>query len=98
MAEYEDTNSGRLDDTEHVFRRLVAKCSRKKVEPTEIDLNTSMRELGFESMDLVNLVVMIEDQFDILLPQELLLPRAFATPLSVLEILKDLLPSERALH
>ncbi|AYN38625.1 acyl carrier protein [Streptomyces dangxiongensis] len=49
-------------------------------EETPIDADTSLTELGLDSLTLLGLVVELEDRFSVELPDEMLVMEAFATP------------------
>ena len=42
----------------------------KKVEPGEIKAETTFEELGFDSLDGLNLIFELEEEFDIVVPDE----------------------------
>jgi acyl carrier protein len=94
MISYEDSGSRQLDNSQRRFRSLIEQCC-PGLAPGEIDLKKSMRELGIDSIGELNLVVMIENEYDILLPTELLLPEVFATPISLWEGLQELIAADK---
>ena len=42
----------------------------KKVEPEEIKLETTFEELGFDSLDGLNLIFELEEEFDVVVPDD----------------------------
>ncbi|MBA2378611.1 MAG: acyl carrier protein [Blastocatellia bacterium] len=42
----------------------------KKVSPDEIKMETTFEELGFDSLDGLNLVFELEEEFDIVVPDD----------------------------
>ena len=42
----------------------------KKVAPDEIKLETTFEELGFDSLDGLNLIFELEEEFDIMVPDD----------------------------
>lgn len=48
----------------HVFAQF------KKVEPEEIKLETTFEELGFDSLDGLNLIFELEEEFDVVVPDD----------------------------
>ena len=42
----------------------------KKVEPGEIKAETTFEELGFDSLDGLNLIFELEEEFDIVVPDD----------------------------
>ena len=42
----------------------------KKVEPSEIKMETTFEELGFDSLDGLNLIFELEEEFDIMVPDD----------------------------
>ena len=60
--------------------------------PGEIEFDKSLKELGLDSLGMARLVVVIEEEYDVLLPHDALLPEVFATPRSLWEGLQGFLP------
>lgn len=42
----------------------------KKVQPEDIKLETTFEELGFDSLDGLNLIFELEEEFDIVVPDD----------------------------
>ncbi len=42
----------------------------KKVQPEDIKLDTTFEELGFDSLDGLNLIFELEEEFDIVVPDD----------------------------
>lgn len=42
----------------------------KKVEPDQIKLETTFEELGFDSLDGLNLIFELEEEFDLVVPDD----------------------------
>lgn len=42
----------------------------KKVEPSDIKAETTFEELGFDSLDGLNLIFELEEEFDIVVPDD----------------------------
>jgi acyl carrier protein len=42
----------------------------KKVDPGEIKMETTFEELGFDSLDGLNLIFELEEEFDIVVPDD----------------------------
>jgi len=42
----------------------------KKVDPSEIKLETTFEELGLDSLDGLNLIFELEDEFDLMVPDD----------------------------
>ena len=42
----------------------------KKVEPGEIKTETTFEELGFDSLDGLNLIFELEEEFDVVIPDD----------------------------
>ncbi|MEV5281830.1 phosphopantetheine-binding protein [Streptomyces sp. NPDC051994] len=55
----------------------------------EPDLALPMADLGIDSLGIVNLVVVIEDEYGLMFPQDLLVPEVFATPLTLWDALRE---------
>ena len=58
-------------DADLVFRRLVARIAGfPEVSEPAIGLDSRFDELGLDSVDRLELLVWIEDEFDVVLPDE----------------------------
>jgi acyl carrier protein len=65
------TNPGDLIDHEELTRRvlrIIAETQRK--DPAQVTIDSSFEELGIDSMDGVNIVFALENEFDINVPDE----------------------------
>ena len=51
---------------------IMAISKQKDLDPSGIDLNSSLEALGVNSLDAISIVYDIEDQFDIEVPNEML--------------------------
>jgi acyl carrier protein len=57
--------------TEHIKEAVVAAISRQKAIPaSEIQGDSTLRQLGISSLDAITIVYEIEDAFDIEVPNE----------------------------
>ena len=53
-------------DTSEIEKIVISKiASQFRIEPDELDLSTNfVKELGVDSLDTVELIMMLEDEFD----------------------------------
>jgi acyl carrier protein len=56
------------DDLTQRVLRVIAETQRK--DPSQVKADTSFEELGIDSMDGVNIVFALENEFDINIPDE----------------------------
>src|SRR3979490_422763 len=56
------------DDLTQRRLRIIAETQRK--EPSQVTINSSFEELGIDSMDGVNIVFALENEFNINVPDE----------------------------
>lgn len=70
-------------DRPHEFDEILRRHCRFLTPDAEIDPHDPLTNLGADSLDVVELIVSIEDEFDISFPEELLTPQVFATPATV---------------
>jgi acyl carrier protein len=73
------------DDFTQVIR---ARC-RLLSASSELPPDASLTSLGVDSLEMVELIVGLEDTFDIEIPQQLLTPEVFATPGTIWAALGD---------
>jgi len=66
-AESTDTAAAGDDLTQRVLR-IIAETQRK--DPSQVTINSSFEELGIDSMDGVNIVFALENEFNVNVPDE----------------------------
>lgn len=90
--------TGRKDDVSNCWPRefedLLRSNCRFAGDRAEIDPDVPLSVLGADSLAVVELIVGIEDAFDLSIPMELLTPQVFATPGTIWETV-GMLISER---
>lgn len=59
----------------------------------EINPDTSLALLGVDSLDMFELIVRIEDDFDLAIPAERITPETFATPATIWQLLCEIDPA-----
>ncbi|GIJ32866.1 phosphopantetheine-binding protein [Verrucosispora sp. WMMD703] len=62
------------------FESLIRQRSRLLGADTPLDPDRGLSDLGVDSLEVVELIVNLETEFDIELPPGLLRPEVFATP------------------
>ncbi|MEV0388962.1 acyl carrier protein [Nonomuraea sp. NPDC050643] len=92
MTSYEDASLTLADTQQRRFGELLKQCIEQPASIGEIPFEKPLRELGMDSLGMAKMVVLIEDEYDILLPYEALLPEVFVTPRSLWEGLQEFLP------
>lgn len=65
------------------FDVIIRRHSRFVEPSTPIDPDALMASLGTDSLEIVELIVDLEDQFGISFTEELLTPEVFATPMTI---------------
>lgn len=69
----------------------IIRMHTRFVEPlAPIDPHALMATLGADSLDIVELIVNLEDQFGIAFTEEMLTPEVFATPMTIWRAVGDL--------
>jgi acyl carrier protein len=58
-----------------------------------IDPDVSLLKLGVDSLEIAELIALIEDEFRLEIPLERLTPESFATPRTIWELLCSIEPS-----
>jgi acyl carrier protein len=74
------------------FENLIRTHCRFLSNHTPIDGDALLTTLGADSLQIVELIVGIEDMFDLVLPQSVLTPEVFATPATIWKAVSILLP------
>ncbi|TCO61911.1 acyl carrier protein [Actinocrispum wychmicini] len=69
------------------FENVLRSSSKMLGEDVPLDPDTRLFKLGIDSIQIVELIVALEDEFRLDIPQELLSPAAFATPGAIWELL-----------
>jgi acyl carrier protein len=58
-----------------------------------IDPDLPLASLGVDSLDIIELVVQLEDTFDVEIPPDRVTPETFSTPASIWRLLRQLDPN-----
>lgn len=75
----------KLEDILHEHARFIAVDS-------SIQSDMTLASLGIDSLDIIELIVKIEDEFDLEIPPERVTPDTFSTPDSIWRLLCQLDP------
>lgn len=65
------------------FDLLIRKHCRFVELQEQFDLHAPMQSLGADSLEIVEMIVDLEEQFGISFTEDLLTPQVFATPMSI---------------
>lgn len=57
---------------------------------SELETNVSLADLGLDSLGTVSLLVQLEETFDVMIPDELLIAESFSTPGTLWSVIDDL--------
>jgi acyl carrier protein len=71
--------------TKQTFTALLCKHLKFIDNPGEIDWNRELKEQGLDSVSYINLLFEIEDDCDIIIPDEKMTEATFKTPASLWE-------------
>jgi acyl carrier protein len=74
------------------LEKILRTHARFLAPDTEIDPDLSIASLGVDSLDIIELVVQLEGQFDVEIPLDQVTPETFATPGSIWRLLCQLDP------
>lgn len=76
--------------TEQAIRKVLDEHAKLSVDATDLDLAADLYELGLTSHASVNVMLALEDTFDIEFPDELLRKSTFASVDSIRSALTEL--------
>ncbi len=76
--------------TEQAIRKVLGEHAKLSVDATDLDLAADLYELGLTSHASVNVMLALEDTFDIEFPDELLRKSTFASVDSIRSALTEL--------
>ena len=76
--------------TEQAIRKVLGEHAKLSVDATELELTADLYELGLTSHASVNVMLALEDAFDIEFPDELLRKSTFASVGSIRSALTEL--------
>ena len=62
---------------------MVAGILSKNSITADVSSNSRLADIGFTSMDMVNLMLAVEAEFDLTIPQDDITPENFQTPQSI---------------
>jgi acyl carrier protein len=75
------------------FEHVLRMHSRFISSDNAIDPDVSLAKLGVDSLEIAELIALIEDEFNIQIPLERLTPDSFATPRMTWELLCSIEPA-----
>ncbi|MFN8073386.1 MAG: acyl carrier protein [Mycobacterium sp.] len=75
------------------IRRVIAAHGRLPVDALEVPANADLYALGFTSHASVNVMLALEDEFDVEFPDEVLKKSTFASVENIERVLEGLLKS-----
>lgn len=74
------------------FEQVLRAQARFLAAGTRIDPDLSMASLGVDSLDIIELIVILEGKFDLEIPIDQVTPETFSTPGSIWRLLCELDP------
>jgi len=77
---------------ERSLEQILRAHARFLAAGADIDPDLSLASLGVDSLDIIELVVQIEDTFDVEIPPDRVTPETFSTPASIWRLLRQLDP------
>ena len=84
-------NMPRIMNQDLVDAVIMAISKQKGLDSSSIDLNSSLPEIGVNSLDAISIVYDIEDRFDIEVPNEML--AELASVRDIVDKLSTLIPA-----
>jgi acyl carrier protein len=75
------------------LKKILRAEARFLAADADITPDMSLASLGIDSLGLIDLVVRIEDEFDLEIPPEHITPETFATPASIWRLLYQIEPA-----
>ena len=69
---------------------LVARRKGPAPDVHTIEVCTDLRELGLDSLGAVNLMLSLESEFDLFIPQDRMKPQNFRSVAAILSLMSDL--------
>ena len=83
---------------ERSLEQILRPHARFLAADADIDPDLSLASLGVDSLDIIELVVQIEDTFDVEIPPDRVTPETFSTPASIWRLLCQLDPELAAIE
>ena len=71
--------------------RLVLSLLQKRGGPAEVRLDQNLREAGMTSLDMVNLMLAVEGEFDLFIPEAQMTPDNFRSVAAIETLVSGLL-------
>jgi acyl carrier protein len=75
------------------LERILRVHARFLAAGADIDPDLPLASLGVDSLDIIELVVQLEDAFDVEIPPDRVTPETFSTPASIWRLLRQLDPN-----
>jgi acyl carrier protein len=75
------------NDIEPIVRNLMSELVGG-INPTTFDLETTIRQLGLDSLGMINLLIRIESEFELVIPEQDFVPENFGTTRAIIDYLR----------
>jgi acyl carrier protein len=79
--------------TEVRIAAIVARMLAKRGAATDAGREQNLRDAGLTSLDMVNLMLAVEGEFDIFIPQDAMTPENFRTISAIDALVSTLIPA-----
>jgi acyl carrier protein len=70
--------------------RIVLSLLQKRVGPGSITLDQNLRDAGLTSLDMVNLMLAVEGEFDLFIPEPQMVPENFRSVAAIEALILDI--------
>jgi acyl carrier protein len=81
-----------MDDIVSQVQRIIVELATERgYDGLPPDVTRPLKDIGFDSLLIVELVAMLEEELSVEIPDEALTPTAFATLASTLDVVRPLL-------
>lgn len=85
-----------MEQTELAIRTILGQFGRLAAEPASLDENTDLYEAGLTSHASVNVMLALEDEFDVEFPERLLRRATFSSIATIRDSILDLVQGREA--
>jgi acyl carrier protein len=89
--EPDNATDGNVD---HRIANTVMRLLAQRSAPKNIGAQDDLREAGLTSMDMLNLVLAIEGEFDLTIPESGITPANFRTIAAISTLVRSLMPQK----
>jgi acyl carrier protein len=79
-----------MTDVAPELKNIICTLLGPRIDPSDVTPETNLAQIGVDSLLLVELLITVEESFEVEFPDDLLVPETFETPASLWNVVTSL--------